>query len=64
MVVVHPFAHIKRLPLRLMERDNKKARDDARKEYNETVRVRSLLLTPRSSIAYIHTVVSNLSAQT
>jgi hypothetical protein len=23
-----------------MERDNKKARDDARKEYNETIRVR------------------------
>ncbi len=27
-------------PARLMERDNKKARDEARKEYNETVRVR------------------------
>jgi len=26
--------------LRLMERDNKKAREDARREYNETVRVR------------------------
>jgi DnaJ family protein A protein 5 len=25
---------------RLMEKDNKKARDSARKEYNETVRVR------------------------
>ena len=25
---------------RLMERDNKKARDSARKEYNETVKVR------------------------
>lgn len=25
---------------RLMEKENKKARDDAKKEYNETIRVR------------------------
>ncbi|CAE6364284.1 unnamed protein product [Rhizoctonia solani] len=32
---------------RLMERDNKKARDDARKEYNETVRTLALFLRKR-----------------
>ena len=28
---------------RLMEKENKKARDDARKEYNETIRVSSVI---------------------
>ncbi|CAE6512485.1 unnamed protein product [Rhizoctonia solani] len=32
---------------RLMERDNKKARDDAKKEYNETVRTLALFLRKR-----------------
>lgn len=32
---------------RLMEKDNKKARDNARKEYNDTVRVRSIFLSLR-----------------
>ena len=34
---------------RLMERDNKKARDDAKKEYNETVRVRRIAAIRPSS---------------
>jgi hypothetical protein len=35
---------------RLMEKDNKKARDSARKEYNETVRVRSTASCPLIAI--------------
>lgn len=36
-----------------MERDNKKARDEARKEYNDTVRVglRSLCTEPGSMVS-------------
>ncbi len=33
-----------------MEKDNKKARDSARKEYNETVRVRATIIDRRGHL--------------
>lgn len=39
MSVTVELAYTQVLSYRLMERDNKKARDDARKEYNDTIRV-------------------------
>ena len=49
---IHPV-----LMCRLMERDNKKARDDARKEYNDTIRV-------GHPVSYAYTHSSDMHAVT
>ncbi|OAX36226.1 DnaJ-domain-containing protein [Rhizopogon vinicolor AM-OR11-026] len=41
---------------RLMERDNKKARDDARKDYNETIRQLALFIRKRDPRYKVHLV--------
>jgi hypothetical protein len=46
-----------------MERDNKKARDDARREYNETVRVRNQA-SMFDSISYLVAVPCQIHPQT
>ena len=45
VTLIHNLFGVSHASCRLMERDNKKARDDARKEYNETIRVRPLFRT-------------------
>lgn len=35
-----------------MEKDNKKARDDARKEYNDTIRVRTHRIDTRTEMTH------------
>ena len=43
--------------IRLMERDNKKARDEARKEYNDTVRVSDATGSPSVHISHSTLIV-------